>query len=387
VKSNDLKGNKLTNSPSTPLQNRLAFIESMRGVAALSVLMYHLAYIPNPDLDTSIWMRKIVLVGGSGVTLFFVVSAFTLTMSMRLRSQEPHQTAAFYVRRFFRIVPLFYFWVVLTWLRDRAWFGVTQSLGTVLLSMSFLFNLFPGKESGFVWASWTLGIEMLFYLLFPLIYYYVDDIWKALGFFFSSLVISSVFSYLAKSYLHLDDAVVSSFINFSFFYHLPAFTLGIFIYYTYENYVQNQSLSKSWGVLIISISLFGYSAMQDGRLGAFLEIKQWQAVIYGLLAAGLSILPLKILVNRLTCFYGEISYSVYLNHPSLVFALIPVYRYMYEMPIPLTFKYSLCFLLTLVILTAVSYFTYHVIEKPGMRLGSWVLRKLRSRQSFASVES
>lgn len=368
------------------MHNRLAFVESLRGIAALSVLMYHLAYIPNPNLAAPIWMWKIVLVGGSGVTLFFVVSAFTLTMSMRLRSQEPQQLLGFYVRRFFRIAPLFYFWVGLTWLRDRAWFGVTQSLSTVLLSMSFLFNLFPGKESGFVWASWTLGIEMLFYLFFPLIYHYVDDIWKALGFFFSSLVISSVFSYLAKSYLHLDDSVVSSFINFSFFYHLPAFAFGIFIYYAYERYVQSRSLSISWGVLILSISLFGYSAMQDGRLGVFFEIKHWQAVIYGALVVGLSILPLRILVNRITGFYGEISYSVYLNHPSLVFALVPAYRYVYEMPIPLTIKYSLCFLLTLALLTIASYFTYHVIEKPGMRFGSWVLKKLRGMRLFALAE-
>lgn len=172
---------------SSSIQNRLSFIESLRGVAALSVLMYHLAYIPRPNLDAPVWMWKLVLVGGSGVTLFFVVSAFTLTMSMRLRSQEPQQLLGFYVRRFFRIVPLFYFWVALTWLRDRAWFGVTQSLGTVILSMSFLFNLFPGKETGFVWASWTLGVEMLFYFFFPLIYYFVDDIWKSLGFFFLSL--------------------------------------------------------------------------------------------------------------------------------------------------------------------------------------------------------
>lgn len=372
---------------SSSIQNRLSFIESLRGVAALSVLMYHLAYIPRPNLDAPVWMWKLVLVGGSGVTLFFVVSAFTLTMSMRLRSQEPQQLLGFYVRRFFRIVPLFYFWVALTWLRDRAWFGVTQSLGTVILSMSFLFNLFPGKETGFVWASWTLGVEMLFYFFFPLIYYFVDDIWKSLGFFFLSLVVSSVFSYLAKSYLHLDDSIVSSFIDISFFHHLPAFAFGIFIYYAYERYIQNQSISISWGVLILSIGLYGYSAMQDGRLGAFFEIKHWQAVIYGALVVGLSILPLGILVNRITSFYGEISYSVYLNHPSLVFALIPVYRYVYEMPIPLTVKYSLCFLLTLVLLTIASYFTYHAVEKPGMRLGSWVLKKLRGMQLFASAES
>jgi len=355
--------------------SRLGFIEALRGLAALYVVMYHVALIPSPPLEVPVWSNRLILTGGSGVTLFFVVSAFTLTMSMHLRSHEPHPTFGFYSRRFFRIVPLFYVWVILSWLRDRFWFGVTQSFGTVMLSLFFGFNLVPGKQEGFVWAGWTLGVEMLFYLVFPLIYRYINDIWKALGFFFATLTLSSVFSYLVTSYLQVDATVLSSFKQFSIFRHLPTFALGIFAYYVFERFIQNKTLPLSWGLGLLSVSLFGYSALQDGRLQFFFDGISWQAIIFATALLGLSIFPVGILVNRLTRFYGEISYSLYLNHPTLVFALIPAYRIIYDLPLPLTFKYGACFLLTLTLLSILSYATYHLIEKPGMSLGSNLAKK------------
>jgi peptidoglycan/LPS O-acetylase OafA/YrhL len=369
IKSSLLSG---SNSP----QKRLGFVEALRGLAALYVLTYHLALIPNPHLEVPLWASKFILTGGTGVTLFFIVSAFTLTMSMRLRSHELHPTIGFYTRRVFRIVPLFYVWIIVSWLRDRFWFGVTQPAGTVLLSMFFGFNLVPGKNEGFVWAGWTLGIEMLFYLAFPLIYRYVDDMWKALGFFFATLTLSSIFSFLVTSYLHTDAAVVSSFLQFSIFHQLPIFAFGIFVYYLYERLIMNQSVPISWGVGLVSLSLFGYSALLDGHLAPIFDGLYWQAIIYGLLVLGLSIIPTRILVNRLTYFYGEISYSLYLNHPTLVFALIPIYRYIYRLSIPLSIMYGTCLLLTLTLLTILSYATYRIVEKPGMRLGSNLVKKM-----------
>src|SRR5437867_4319957 len=108
-------------SPATGLsqKNRLDFVEALRGLAALYVVIFHLTQIPTPHLETPFWLTKIIGFGGSGVSLFFVVSAFTLTLSMRLHEQEAYATRRFYVRRVFRIVPLFYVWSILAWIRDK----------------------------------------------------------------------------------------------------------------------------------------------------------------------------------------------------------------------------------------------------------------------------
>jgi len=146
--------------------HRLDFVDSIRGLAALYVVTFHLVYIPNPSLRLPFWVRSFITNGDTGVTLFFIVSAFTLAYSMNQRGGEPRSTLRFYVRRFFRIVPLFYFWIFLTSIRDFVSFRVTHSIQDILLSVFFVFNFIPGKSTGIVWASWTLGIEMIFYLLF-----------------------------------------------------------------------------------------------------------------------------------------------------------------------------------------------------------------------------
>jgi peptidoglycan/LPS O-acetylase OafA/YrhL len=74
--------------------NRFAYIDALRGLAALYVFFYHLALLPNPDLNVPYWAKRFVLSGGTGVTLFFVVSAFTMCYSIRARSDI---CAAFFV--------------------------------------------------------------------------------------------------------------------------------------------------------------------------------------------------------------------------------------------------------------------------------------------------
>lgn len=43
--------------------NRFAYIDTLRGLAALYVLFYHLTLFPNPDLAVPHWAKQIVLTG------------------------------------------------------------------------------------------------------------------------------------------------------------------------------------------------------------------------------------------------------------------------------------------------------------------------------------
>ncbi|MEP6906847.1 MAG: acyltransferase family protein, partial [Pseudoxanthomonas sp.] len=149
------------------MKRRLDFLDSLRGLAAIYVLIYHMLLLPQPNLVPPQWAEKAALAGGTGVTLFFIVSAFSLYYTMPLRLKDPHPMLSFYLHRFFRIAPLFYFLVVITLLRDAWKFDVVHPWQDVAASLSFVFNLWPGKQEGFVWAGWTIGVEMIFYALFP----------------------------------------------------------------------------------------------------------------------------------------------------------------------------------------------------------------------------
>lgn len=354
--------------PSSP--GRLDFIEALRGYAALFVFCYHLALIPNPDLELPKWAGKFLLTGGTGVTLFFVVSAFTLTLSMQRRENETNHITKFYIRRFFRIAPLFYVWIILTLIRDRLMFSVMRPGGTIFLSVIFGFNLIPGKHEGFVSASWTLGVEMIFYLLFPLIYRFVNDIWKALGAFLAALTISSIYTFLITNYMPLDGQVLKSFIQFSFLHQLPTFMFGIFAYFFYDKFIVSKKINNSLAFLFTSASFFGYSALLDGRLNFFLDGLYWQTIIYGMFLLGLGAMSLSFFVNRFSRFMGKISYSFYLNHPTLILLLAPIYKTLYMLELPATILYGICLFLTGGILTLISFGTYRLIEQPGIRLGS-----------------
>ncbi len=226
-----------------------------------------------------------------------------------------------------------------------------------------------------VWASWILSVQMVFYLFFPIIYRYVNDYRKSLGFFFLTLL-SAVLYAGGLSYLPIIDADRSTFAHFSFLHVLPVFAFGMFTFFAFERFIQGKALARSWGMVVVGGAVFGFSALIAGRLNFLLEDFYWQGVIFGSLVIGLAITPLGVFVNRGTRFYGEISYSLYLNHPTLVFMLIPVYRAMYEIDIPTSLQYGGCLLLTLVLLTIVSYCTYRFIEKPGARLGNRLIEKI-----------
>jgi len=83
----------------------------------------------------------------------------------------------------------------------------------------------------------------------------------------------------------------------------------------------------------------------------------------------LAMYPVRLVVNRLTRFLGKLSYSLYLIHPPLILALIPVYRQVYGWALPLSVQYVIVVLLTFGVLITLAWLAYTLVEAPGIRLG------------------
>jgi peptidoglycan/LPS O-acetylase OafA/YrhL len=95
---------RLPKTTSTDIRH-LDYIDALRGYAILAVIALHSATLI-PSLE---WpFHLLAAQGARGVQLFFVVSALTLTLSWHSRAEG---AGAFYVRRVFRIVPMF--WVAI----------------------------------------------------------------------------------------------------------------------------------------------------------------------------------------------------------------------------------------------------------------------------------
>ncbi|MFY2763405.1 acyltransferase family protein [Arenimonas sp. MALMAid1274] len=359
---------------------RLEFLDSLRGLAAVYVVVYHMLLIPQPALLAPLWAEKFAHSGGNGVVMFFIVSAFSLYYTMPMRERDSRPVLSFYLHRFFRIAPLFYLLIPLSLLRDWLAFGVLHSPWEVLASVLFVFNLVPGGEEGFVWASWTIGIEMVFYAVFPLVYYRIRQLSTAIAFFFAC-ILGWMAVQLALEYLLLPPEWKASMLQWNALKYFPTFALGVVLYFTFMRShatAGDTAERRGVGAALLLGGLFAYCAMLQGWLpGVFGTAYAWPGVVCAILAIGLALCPTRLMVNRATAYLGKVSYSVYLLHPTLVYFLIPVYRRIYAEAGNLSLAFLASLALTLAILLPLSSLTYRWIEKPGIQFG----RRIASRWS------
>jgi peptidoglycan/LPS O-acetylase OafA/YrhL len=372
------------------MRRRLEFLDALRGLAATYVLLYHLVLLPEPDLVPPLWSDRLVHAGGTGVTLFFLVSAFSLYYTMPLRLREANPTVSFYLHRFFRIAPLFYFVVIATLVRDWFEFGVGHSVAEIGLSASFLFNLMPTMEQGFVWVSWTIGVEMLFYAIFPILYARVKSLENGIALVMALLMLW-ITAKMVLAYLTIPEAWKQSILQWSVLRHLPIFAMGIVAYHafigTFPSADQAPEATRAKGNSLLWCGIFAYSALLQGWLpDIFGDSYYWQGIIYGIMFLGLALNPWGVVVNRVTCYLGKISYSVYLIHTSVIYFMVPVYRWIYGNLPSVTLCFLACVAVTLAIVIPLSELTYRFVELPGVKLGKRIAAGMRDRAAHRALD-
>lgn len=381
--ADSLPANTMTPQSQSDLKKRLTFIDALRGLAALAIVFFHLVYIPRPNLEIPIF-SGIINKFGISVTLFFVISAYTLCLSAENRKSEENKILKFYIRRFFRIAPLFYaisaFWVLA---RIAIWSQET-SLLEIIANATFTFNFLPGYHISIAWAGWTIGVEMLFYMVFPFLYSKFNTFKKLLILLLLTIGLAAISVHII---LRTSD-LPSSYPYMFFLSRFPIFIFGTIVFWLQKKVFKFKGENKqnreklSFGLLIlftlISIILIKYHSIFNTIPGAIMRIYTYiWAINFSILIISLSLNSNHLIVNKLTCFYGKISYSMYLLHPFLIYALIPVYRDIYSLGFtsPLV-KFSICTLTTLAILTPLSMLTFKYIEKPGLKFGKHLISKI-----------
>src|SRR5208282_2036951 len=81
-------------------------LDGVRGIAILLVLLFHLEVSYPPSIPRMFFAP--LLLGWSGVDLFFVLSGFLITGILWESRSSPGRARTFYVRRALRILPLYY---------------------------------------------------------------------------------------------------------------------------------------------------------------------------------------------------------------------------------------------------------------------------------------
>lgn len=352
---------------------RLDFLDALRGLAACYVVLYHMIYLTNPNLVAPAWAHLWAVNGGTGVTLFFVISAFSLFYTMPARLNERMPWLSYTLHRIFRIAPLFYLWIILTIIRDHVVFHATHPWSEILASTTFVFNLVPQYQQGFVWASWTIGVEMLFYVTFPFIYARVKDLWSAAA-LVMGCILTWMFCQLVIEYLAIAPATAASLQQWFFPRFMPEFAVGVVAYYLLRKTIpwgdNHPDAARGIGLLLVLVATYLFIAIMRnvGDLG-LPDNRYAKAVCCLLVLTGLSLRSVKPLVNKVTVYLGKISYSLYLGQPTLIYLLAPVYKKVYAHAGNLSVAFVVCCLITFTILIPLAALTYQFIERPGIKLG------------------
>ena len=325
----------------------LPAVESLRGLAILLVFSYHAdeilagghGYLTGSLVSP---LRAFVTSGHSGVTLFFVLSAFLLSRPFlaEARGGSRVRLRDFYARRALRILPA-YAAAILIAVALRAG---TPRIALDGLEALFFLNSFSGLvEPLFPYSTvwWSLATEIQFYLLLPLLGVFVRSILgRGAGALFL-LAYACLYVGVVLGPLRGDDPAAHLTLMLSAFGRGPAFLAGIGAAWLYERWgarIRRACAASRWiergagdALLLAVLLMLGLLFREVTRLGFFPAEHEWH--VWHIAESGLwaavtllfSLVPFRLrplLANRATAAIGLVSYSLYLWHyPVLHFLL------------------------------------------------------------------
>lgn len=276
------------------------------------------------------------------------------------------QRTKFYIARFFRIAPLFY--VIFAILTLWTWGAHRQIIDfqTLFLNVTFMFGLVPGKHESVVMAGWSIGIEMLFYILFPLLAATIKTI--------RGVVIAFVVACILSAWVQWKmGPTFGSYAYMNVHTHLPFFIAGIGGYriWQLDAFSQNRA---GWILLGLSM-LTSASAILNiipylDLLPRPIYLDLWALTLGGLVPSVclVSFTPLEYPLLR-RC--GELSFSLYLLHPMIMLVLVKL-RLVGWLSSKIASEwlvFTSASLVTLGLLWGLANITYRLVEVPGIALG------------------
>lgn len=370
-----IKGN-LSNQSIAEKKYYYPFIDGLRGIAVLMVLIVHTSQRVGNEFIGSFTIRTIEQFtnsGARGVQLFFLLSAFTLFSSSYARYHtDKYPKINFYIRRAFRILP---FWSLMV-IYMAFITGVIYDIPRIINNISFAFGFFRFRpDVELVVGGWTLFAEETFYLMLPFIFLYIKNIYKALKFFLITLFIAVVWLKFAPIVGIPDGNVFIGLFPLAYWY---AFALGIIVYFLITNEsFKTLVLNNPKNFLIIDVIAF--IAMFMLLRGFFIF------ATFSFVFLFIASIPEKTILGRITrnpvlMRFGVYCYSIYLFQFPLLDALDPVKNVVFSelgiMGSAVEIKLLVWFPIVALISLVLAFFTFNLIEKPCVSFGKKLIPRV-----------
>lgn len=308
---------------------------------------------------------------------------------------SPQTWYNFYIRRFFRIAPLYYLLLIAAFFFSY-YLGICRqeivthfpdastpmrryesaTILNFLLHITFLFGLHPGYASSTPLPDWSIGLEMQFYAVFPFIMLLFRSC-SALG----ATVLLYGSSILTKHF----------FVAFSMPSLLPLkiefFLIGILL--ASAHYFQSKRIHWCYAItaILISINNFIHSDNKNSIVVLILTILIILMLLYdrakNLLELNRFIYLFEwLLSNKLAYYLADTSYGVYLLHLLLLVPLTAfASSFQLFVDLPGALRFLILFGLVVPPTYLIAWLLYNHVEQSGIKIGKSVLKmKIRSVQ-------
>lgn len=351
------------------------------------------------------WLSPFVTFGGYfGVIFFFVLSGFLITFLL-LQEKKRFQTIqikSFYIRRIFRIWPIYFLLVFLgffvfphiPWfeipsqervLRDNFWFSlITYSAMIPNFGFAYVMESIPNLGQ-----LWSIGVEEQFYLFWPVFMLYSKKHLRNIIIFIGALLFIKVGSYVV----------------IKLFFPMPKINPDLLQFTPVDVYQRFLSSLKFEAMAIGAIGaclifenrerILKFIFHPVAQIGALLALPAvilfTPSSIYKVLYLLLSVPCLVIIMNvgcnpntfirlrgRLLNYLGKISYGIYMYHLACIALAFHLVDHFIELPHRIETRHNvMIYSLSIAITILVSGLSYRFIEKPF----------IRRKEKFALIQS
>lgn len=326
-------------------------LDSWRGILCLWVVLSHIFSSIKGNLF-------ILSAPGYAVDGFIFLSGFFIRQSCQKYQRNSGFLKSYFIARFMRIWPtyaiIFSFFFIVNLLLGLSNYESIKYAFTVYFTNLFLLNgLFTNLISSFIIPSWSLCLEMQFYLIFPFIYLFrLDKNWM----FIFILFLITFFS----PYFFVNQFHFGYYFNFGLPSILP---LRIFHFILGVLWFNHAKVHDDFKILLpISLFIFLFNP--------------FTAVLFALIYLS-SCLKTNI-IDRLKffdllSFIGKISFSLYLIHN-------PILSYCNSiLNGPFFYNFNYKFLTTIISVLGISillsFYCYHYLEIKFIEIGrKWIAK-------------
>jgi len=311
-------------------------LDGLRLFGALAVVIHHIELIKGDTFGTQLWRTAFFQgLGPLSVTFFFTLSGFLITYFLFKEKNKSGSINlnSFFIRRSVRLVPVYYLIILLSFIILPHVSIFKQPIFSERIFNNFIFKfsffivllpqipyiLFPNAPIPYAVQSWAIGVENIFYLLWP---WLIKSKLKFITVFAITLIIFTGIPSILIIYFKLNQVVIdknSAFLVLRFFDTMRFSCMaigGLFGWILFLNLDKYNNFFKRRTFQLILFTVIGILLAKGVQLK--LLSHEMYSILFSFLIINFALVP-KSTLNKFFSilifdYLGKCSYGIYMYH-------------------------------------------------------------------------